>query len=30
MTEENVLKGPLDPQYTGHRDADRRREETRA
>jgi hypothetical protein len=29
MTEDNALKSPLDPHYTGHRDADRRREETR-
>ena len=29
MTEDTVLKSPLDPHYTSHRDADRRREETR-
>ena len=29
MTTETVLKSPLDPHYTGHRDAEQRHQETR-
>ena len=29
MSRETVLKSPLDPHYTGHRDADSRQRETR-
>ena len=29
MSQETVLKSPLDPHYTGHRDAESRQRETR-